>query len=164
MTRAGVLGLDDLIAEAHGRCPSREAFRDWFNAHVRPWDGEEEEFLRLAWHPFEEIHFAAERGDYHSAGKAADVFLKEWAVGLAPGNSTPFLAWSALSEACDLASRIDSFLAALSREKVAGALARDCRKDLSLLLVLADWSAENGRPAIAAEARHLYGLVRYRRR
>jgi hypothetical protein len=39
-------------------------------------------------------------------------------------------------------------------------VARDCRADLGLLPVLADWCEDNGAPAAAAEARHLYGLVR----
>jgi hypothetical protein len=111
----------------------------------------------------EETLAAAERGDYLSARKASE----ELAYRLPRLRKVPVkpsfgLSWDAFCEACVIAERIDSFLAALLREKVSGALARDCYRDLSLLPVLADWAAESGRPATAAEARHLHDLVRYR--
>ncbi len=58
------------------------------------------------------------------------------------------------------AERIDYFLAALEREGTTRQLARDCRDDLDLLLVLADWCQDAGLPRAATEARHLHGLVR----
>jgi hypothetical protein len=65
-----------------------------------------------------------------------------------------------LTEAVILAERVDYFLAALEREGTTRQLARDCRDDLDLLLVLADWCHDAGLPRAAAEARHLHGLVR----
>ncbi len=67
--------------------------------------------------------------------------------------------WGAFLYACETAERVDCFLACLERGP-GGPLARDCRRDLELLLVLADWCDENGRALAAAEARHLHGLVR----
>jgi hypothetical protein len=68
-------------------------------------------------------------------------------------------AWVEFSRAVDLAARIDSFLAVLEREGTTRHLARDCRDDLDVLLVLADWCQDNGLPQAAAEARHLHGLA-----
>src|SRR5262245_18518120 len=65
-----------------------------------------------------------------------------------------------LMEADEIAERIDCFLAALEREGTARQLARDCRADLDLLPVLADWCEDAGLPRASAEARHLHGLVR----
>jgi hypothetical protein len=63
-------------------------------------------------------------------------------------------------EACELAERIDSFLAAVGRGAQGAGLAADCRECLDTLLVLADWCDDQGRPAAAAEARHLHALAR----
>jgi hypothetical protein len=68
-------------------------------------------------------------------------------------------AWMEFHEACLTAERIDSFLAVLERAGVTAQVARDCRDDLDLLLVLADWCVDSGLPRSAAEARHLHRLV-----
>jgi hypothetical protein len=67
--------------------------------------------------------------------------------------------WVAFREVCNLVGRIDGLLGVLEHDGVA--LARSCREDLDALLVLADWCDDCGRPAVAAEARHLHGLVRH---
>jgi hypothetical protein len=64
-----------------------------------------------------------------------------------------------VEDACDLAVRIDAFLRVLPRETPLGLL-QDCRTDLSLLLILADWCEDHGQQLAAREARHLHGLVR----
>ncbi len=159
-----VRSLFDLVAEAHARCPTRDALRDWD-------DGDPFQVI-VACQCLEDALAAAERGDFLSASKLAEESLDQWLpvpeeeVNLSPsGTWRKFLtARRAFLEVCELALRIDSFLAAILREKVAGALARECYEDLALLLVLADWAEENGRPATAAEARHLHSLVRYRER
>lgn len=66
--------------------------------------------------------------------------------------------WVAFHEAVTLAERIDSFLATLERGALAP-LARDCRDDLALLLVLGDCCQDSGLPHAAAEARQLHALV-----
>jgi hypothetical protein len=68
-------------------------------------------------------------------------------------------AWIAFHEACLVAERIDFFLASLEREGVTAQVARDCRADLDLLLVLADCCTDSGLPRSAAEARHLHRLA-----
>ncbi len=72
-------------------------------------------------------------------------------------------AWVPFGEACDLACRIDCFLATQEQGDEGGRLARASRENLDGLLIFADWCDENGRPAAAAEARHLHGLVRFLR-
>jgi hypothetical protein len=69
--------------------------------------------------------------------------------------------WIPFMEACELAERIDSFLASLSTNNTAAAFARGCRDDLTTLLILADWCDEQNLPHAAAEARHLHNLTRY---
>jgi hypothetical protein len=69
-------------------------------------------------------------------------------------------AWVAFVDVAELAERIDSFLAVQERAGLGARLAKDCRADLDLLPVLADWCADGGQPAASAEARHLHGLVR----
>jgi hypothetical protein len=68
--------------------------------------------------------------------------------------------WQELYQACELADRIDHFLAQLEKADAGGLLARACRQDLEALQILADWCEEQGRLAVAAEARHLLGLAR----
>jgi hypothetical protein len=66
--------------------------------------------------------------------------------------------WEEFDRVMQLADRIDSFLAGLEcRHPLA--LARDCRNELDLLGVLADWCDDAGLPHAAAEARHLHGLA-----
>jgi hypothetical protein len=68
--------------------------------------------------------------------------------------------WLEFQFAAGLASDIDSFLAVLESDQRTSALANDCRRELDLLLVLADLSEDAGLPLAAGEARHLYALVR----
>ena len=69
--------------------------------------------------------------------------------------------WIPFMEACELAERIDSFLASLSTNNTTAAFARGCRDDLTTLLILADWCDEHNLPHAASEARHLRNLTRY---
>ena len=62
-------------------------------------------------------------------------------------------------KAIDQTSRIDDFLFTLECDRRCRPLARDCRDDLALLNVLADWCEDHDRPVVAAEARHLWALV-----
>jgi hypothetical protein len=163
MSRDGVVGLYDLIAEAHARCPTLQAIREGCDTIAV--DGDNVWRLEQAWERMEAGLAAAAHGDFLLARRAADylsrsIYWLKWEhIDL-----NFFPAWEGFGEACALAERIDSFLAMLAREKGTGALARECYKDLSLLQILADWEEENGRSATAADARHLYGLVRYRGR
>jgi hypothetical protein len=67
--------------------------------------------------------------------------------------------WAAFQEAVRLTERIDSFLAVMERGDPGAPLARDCRRELDLLCVLADWCQDAGRVQVAEEARHLHGLA-----
>jgi hypothetical protein len=170
--RTAGLSLYDLVAEAHARCPNLQAIQDWY-AKSSVEDVDKAGEVREGWECLEEALSAAAHGDFRTASRAAHFFSRYWAPiqqKYYPHQAyldwsvcqKHFPAWDAFREVCELAWRIDCFLAALSRDKILAALARDCRHDLSLLLVLADWAEENGLPASAAEARHLHGLVRYR--
>jgi len=61
--------------------------------------------------------------------------------------------------AAEQVSRLDDFLFTLEGDRRCRHLARDCRDDLALLNVLADWCEDHDRPVAAAEARHLWALV-----
>jgi hypothetical protein len=142
------LSLQDLVRHAvgHLRC-------QWpadATANVQPdwsrWSRSEFE------HALAQVLDAVEQGNFRGARqKAADLGSAYWRGVFPPEES--FL------DACELAERIDCFLALLSTG-VAAALARSCREDLNVLAVLADWFAENNRPTAAEEARHLLSLVR----
>ena len=67
--------------------------------------------------------------------------------------------WNDFADGCDLADRIESFLAALNGDKTLRALTEACHRDLTTLLVLADWCDEHNLPMAAAEARHLHRLI-----
>jgi hypothetical protein len=67
--------------------------------------------------------------------------------------------WVDFCAVCDLAARIDGLLDVLQSDGVA--LAPACRDDLDALSVLADWCDDAGRPAAAAELRHLHKLFRH---
>ena len=62
-------------------------------------------------------------------------------------------------EANEQVSRLDDFLFTFEADPRCRHLARDCRDDLALLNILADWCEDNDRPVAAAEARHLWALV-----
>jgi hypothetical protein len=168
----GLMGLLDLITDAYDR-----SLRPWPAAAWRlgvAW-GEDDRGMddeaglvgAAVWWA-DECLACARRGDYPGAWEAAgdacacEVELlasDHWQevckrLALAP-------TWEALLDACELAERIDSLLGVL--ERGAGArLARDCRGELGLLPVLADWCDDGAAPAAAAEARHLSGLLRSR--
>lgn len=72
--------------------------------------------------------------------------------------------WVPFHDAVCLAERIDSFLVVMEADGPTRPLAHDCRGDLELLGVLADWCQDNDRAASASEARHLLSLVRSHRR
>jgi hypothetical protein len=167
------LRLCDLVAEACERCVGRERIQRWYREREPVATGEEigraiaaEQFAADVREAAAEIRETAGRGDYATACRRAEQRDSEWNVPLwdeDPSVST-CPAWQELRDACILAERIDSFLASLARDPVAGPLADDCRRDLALLPVLGDWCEEHGRPAAASEARHLHGLVRHRPR
>jgi hypothetical protein len=74
------------------------------------------------------------------------------------------LVWGEFASVCNIAERIDAFLAVFERDRASAPLARRCRDDLDALLILADWCEENDLPMAAREARHFDDLVRYLRR
>jgi hypothetical protein len=67
--------------------------------------------------------------------------------------------WQEFHSVCELADRVDHFLAAVECARMARELGRACRADLNLLPILADWFEDQGRPAVAQEARYLLALV-----
>jgi hypothetical protein len=67
--------------------------------------------------------------------------------------------WNSFLRSLEEVSRLGDFLSTLETDPRCRPLARDCRDDLSLLNVLADWCEDNERPVTAAEARHLGALV-----
>src|SRR5262249_41007469 len=85
--------------------------------------------------------------------------ILEWARGGTRADLEGEPEWDVFQAACELAERIDSFLGTVGQGGPGSQVAGECRSDLNLLLVLADWCADTGLPESAAEARHLYGLV-----
>jgi hypothetical protein len=138
------LSLQDLVRHAveHHRC-------QWLdrNGAAGPQEGRScfENALVL-------VLDAAEQSDFLQARRGADAVASAGWGGVFPPVQS-------FREACELAERIDCFLT-MSSTGVEAALARSCRGDLNVLAVLADWFAENDRPAAAEEARHLLTLVR----
>jgi hypothetical protein len=68
--------------------------------------------------------------------------------------------WASFLDICELADRIDHFLYSMERHGPGPNLADECRRDLTALLVLADWCEEHDLLTSASEARYLHGLVR----
>jgi hypothetical protein len=64
--------------------------------------------------------------------------------------------WGVFCEAVSLADLIDNFLATLESDQRLAGLARDCRDELDLLLVLADLCEDIGSSLAAREARYLH--------
>jgi hypothetical protein len=154
------VGLADLVAEARARLGDGEAVGYWHEL-----EGTSEEGPGVLGPAVEIVAEAiceqADRGNHLKAGRPGhpwDAWIEAPEHALLWELSPDCPDWGEFLYACETAERIDCFLACLERGPGAP-LARDCRRDLELLLVLADWYDENGRPLAAAEARHLYGLV-----
>jgi hypothetical protein len=129
-------------------------------------DGWADQYAQWAWVIAENAGAAARQGDYRRASKLAELnqeYLPPVAAEFALDDDLPLEecpAWAAFREGCELAERIDCFLAAVGRGAQGAGLAADCRACLETLLVLADWCDDQGRPTAAAEARHLHALAR----
>jgi hypothetical protein len=160
------LGLAGLVEAAWDPARAREAIVTW---HVEAQGMGREDagncadaFAELA----EEVLQQCRGGQYAWAEATAELANleadPEWLERVYWRGECP--AWVEFSRAVSLAARIDSFLAVLEREGTTRHLARDCRDDLDVLLVLADWCQDNGLSQAAAEARHLHGLAGYGRR
>jgi hypothetical protein len=156
--------LDELVADAAQRYLRGEAVSDWVAGHGPRWEDYADEYAEIAWEFAGEAVAAAEQGDFRSARKLAELTTPYWHPRAefvleddADLGDCP--AWAAFREACELAERIDSFLAAVGRGAQGAGLAVDCRECLDTLLVLADWCDDRGQPAAAAEARHLHALA-----
>ncbi len=155
--------LDELAADAAERHLRCGAVGDWVSRRPQSADWADQ-YDHWAWVIAEGAAAAAKQGDYRRARKLAelnDVYLPPGAE-YALDNDIPLEecpAWVAFREACELAEGIDCFLAAVGRGAQEAALAADCRACLDMLLVLADWCDDRGRPAAAAAARHLHALA-----
>ena len=105
--------------------------------------------------------FCARAVRYRSACKVFDLdtlnAMPFYWLNRADGEVRP--EWVEFGEALILAERIDSFLSVLGRGGPGAALARDCRENLDLLLVLADWCQDGGQVRAAAESTHLHELA-----
>ncbi len=168
-------GLRELIESAYERC----APALWAELVLEMYDVEADSSgelwpyttrVEMAVSGMEECLDSARAADYWQAllfARAAEDEAKylissapEWLEACVGKLKADRLALAPLLEACELADRIDGFLAVMERPGPGRALAVGCRDDLDGLLVLADWCEENGLPAAAREARHLAGLVR----
>jgi hypothetical protein len=121
-------------------------------------DREREADLDTPWAPAAIALEAAQHGDY----RAALLWAEETCLVEEEFHERPWdIAgnWRSFFEACDLADRIDCFLATIPAGSQGARLARSCRADVTALVILADWYEENGLPASAAEARHLHSLA-----
>jgi hypothetical protein len=156
--------LDELVAGAGERHLRGGEVHDWV-AGRGDLEDYADEYAELAWVIAGDAADAARLGDFRRVRKLAELTPAY----LPPGAEYNLLtalplaecpAWVAFREVCDLAERIDSFLAAVGRGAQGAGLASDCRDCLDTLLVLADWCDDQGRPAAAAEARRLHALAR----
>jgi hypothetical protein len=164
----GKLGLVDLVEAACQRCLAGEQIVDWFGGVAAP-AGElfppgefyQEAAERLARHIDARCRLglfgeAIRLVRLEPASLPADIFSQIEQID--DMRSCPI--WEELVGVCELADRVDNFLAILEQAGTAGQLARAVRNDLDLLLILADLCEETNQPVVAAEARHLHGLVR----
>jgi hypothetical protein len=164
------MGLVDLIALHYDRAAKR-----WNQILMRSASAETlPQVQRLVGEVADPILETAQTGDYLGALQAAecaadfdlasreDWFERDGLVELYyPAIREALEECKPLLDVCNLAHRIDSFLASLSTNNTAAAFARGCRDDLTTLLILADWCDEQNLPHAAAEARHLHNLTRY---
>lgn len=67
--------------------------------------------------------------------------------------------WWGFRDVIRLCDQIDNFLATLEGDRRATGLARACRDDLDLLLILADCCEEHDLPRAAEQARYYHGLA-----
>jgi hypothetical protein len=82
-----------------------------------------------------------------------DLFRDHYEIFISAIKAEP--CWQGLSEVCELADRIDQFLAVYDGSGEGAGLARSCRDDVGLLGVLADWLTDHQYLSAAEEARHL---------
>jgi hypothetical protein len=157
------MALSDIVASARDRHLGRGQVGKWLRANGVP-KRQATRVAAVAKDLATAVVEAARQGDYFWARKhsepdhATGIVYELFGETVQPMERC--LDWQAFAEACKLAERLDSFLVAVARDKVAAALAADCRQDLRMLLVLADWCAEHDLPATAVEARYLYRLTR----
>ena len=67
--------------------------------------------------------------------------------------------WWAFAESVHLTGFLDDFLAVMESDSRTATLARECRDELDLLLVLADLCEDNAMPRAAEESRYLHTLL-----
>jgi hypothetical protein len=154
-------GLVDLVEAARGRALAGDRIARW-HVEERQWDhGRAVRAQNAAAEIAEEACRLCLGGQFRHACDIAypyDLYVAEklWSS-LQWLDECPH--WAEFSEAVQLAERIDSFLAVLEGDRLGRGLAQDCRADLDLLGVLADWCQDNALPQAAAEARHLHELA-----
>lgn len=112
-----------------------------------------------------------ERWQFPVLGAAADVcrFVRaglfdharrlQWLSGSEYSELNRHEAWLDFLGVVLLADEIDSFLAALESDRRAAGLARACRDEVDLLLVLAEFCEDHAMPRAAEEARYFHGLA-----
>jgi hypothetical protein len=159
--RGGGKSLVDLVETARDRALTGKAIEHW-HIEARQWGVRD---ANRAWSAAgfvaDEVCLLCLGGQFGWARNVAfpyDLYVSEelW-EDLAALDECP--AWVAFSEVVEMAERIDALLAALESDRRTAPLARDCRDNVDLLLVLADWCQDNDRPRAAAEARHLHALA-----
>jgi hypothetical protein len=163
----GKRGLVDLVEPACQRYLAGDQIREWFDGtmsngeYYQDGDSYQEDARKLA----REIVACCRLGLFGAANKLARLEPASMPQNIFPQieeiddlRRCPI--WEELAGVCELADRLDGFLAILEQVGTAGQLARDVRNDLDLLLILADLCEENNQPVVAAEARHLHWLVR----
>jgi hypothetical protein len=154
------ISLADLVERARERVFSTEAINAWHVAQGWPPDE-----AWYAQHDAEEVARGVcslcRSGQYRSADFMAfpdpDFVPEEYWGSLELLDECP--AWGEFREVVELVERIDCFLTVQENHGPSPQLARDCREDLNLLLVMVDYCLDQGRPLAAAEARHLHSLV-----
>jgi hypothetical protein len=157
----GKMGLVDLVEAACQRCLLDDQIRDWFDSQGSS-EPDAEDYQEGARELTRMIVARCRLGLFGEANKLVRLertsLPEELFYEIDDLISCPI--WEELAGVCELADRLDHFLAILEQVGTAGQLARDARNDLDLLLILADLCEENDQSAVAAEARFLHRLVR----
>jgi hypothetical protein len=156
----GGFGLADLVEAARDRLLDPGDAKEWMDALFDYWSPADIHGIMLPGRKTpsqiaDEVVRRARENQFLWASKTCEAYAE--ATGVPLGWGLP--SWRDFHDAVVLAERIDSFLGTLEGGGPAAPLARDCRADLDLLLVLADWCQDAGQTRAAAEARHLHGLA-----
>jgi hypothetical protein len=157
-----MFGLLELVEEAREALVTRSPVAAWYRSMAEP-EHLAEQLQAVAEGLSEIVCRLCAAGQYHRrCMDDIEYFHDDAYWHLRVVSSCPL--WGRFSAVVELAAQIDSFLFALESHCPCPPLARDCRRDLDLLTVLADACQDAGLLLSAQTARSLLSLVQSARR